>query len=274
MLRNSSIVAQRCHFSKQPFFRLPLLRIIRQIHPIFPTCYRFSVIQIMSYDCLWKPDSIRVFAGEGKPTIDIIGYLKDANHPEAALMNSRKRLEFPSDVYPPNKESKSIIEAAIINAAATVDVHLTRKKTEKMKNGFFATVLGCENWKTYYAQKGSSNDVAKKVFEDMDTCEPCIVKEGIKNDNFINRRAAQRTASNERVRQSLLPAKLVRFKCESAWTPGSAGSYPHGPEMCTTTMKNCAPTKSADAWQHSPHSSKSRRVCLRATERQARLPEF
>jgi hypothetical protein len=106
MLRNSSIVAQRCHFSKQPFFRLPLLRIIRQIHPIFPTCYRFSVIQIMSCDCLWKPDSIRVFAGEGKPTIDIIGYLKDANHPAADLIND---WSFPATYIHPMKRLEPLL---------------------------------------------------------------------------------------------------------------------------------------------------------------------
>jgi hypothetical protein len=150
----------------------------------------FAVIQIMSCDCLWKPESIRVFAGEGKPTIEIMGYLKDQNHPHSELMGSRKRLEFPSEVYPPNEASRRIIEDAIINAAATVDVHLIRQKTERSKN-VFATVLGCENSKTYYARKGSSN-VENKVYEDMDTSEQCSVKDGIKHDNFINRRAAQR----------------------------------------------------------------------------------
>ena len=91
----------------------------------------FSVIQIMSHECLWKPESICVFAGEGRPPIDIVGYLKDPDHPHSALMGSRKRLEFPADVYPPNEASKSIIEDAIIHAAANVDVHLTKQGTDR-----------------------------------------------------------------------------------------------------------------------------------------------
>ena len=88
----------------------------------------------MSHDCLWKSESIRVFAGEGKPSIEIIGYLKDPDHPHSALMvGSRKRLEFPADVYPPNEASKSIIEDAIIHAAANVDVHLTKQGTDRRK---------------------------------------------------------------------------------------------------------------------------------------------
>ena len=150
----------------------------------------FSAIQIMSCECLWKPESIRVFAGEGKPSIDIIGYLKDPKNPQYELMGSRKRLEFPADVYPPNEASRSIIEDAIINAAATVDVHLIKKGPERQKNKF-VTVLWCDQSTSYYARKGSSL-IQKKVYEDVDSSEQPIVKEGIKHDNFIDRRAAQR----------------------------------------------------------------------------------
>ena len=38
-----------------------------------PRAAAFYVIQIMSRDCLWKPESIRIFAGEGKLSIEIIG---------------------------------------------------------------------------------------------------------------------------------------------------------------------------------------------------------
>jgi hypothetical protein len=144
----------------------------------------------MSCDSLWKPESIRVFAGEGKTSIEIIGYLKDHTHPHSALMGCRKRLEFPADVYPPNVASKNVIEDAIINAAATVDVHLTKQGTDRKKK-LFTTILGCDMRKTYYAPKDSS-DIQKKVYKDMDASEQLSVKEGIKHDNFINRRAAQR----------------------------------------------------------------------------------
>ena len=133
----------------------------------------------MSCDCSWKPESIRVFAGEGKPPIDMIGYLKDQNHPHFALMGTRSRLQ----------ASKHIIEDAIINAAAKVDVHLVKQGTEKMHSGTFATRLACNQWRAYYPRKDAS-DIEKNVYEDMNSSEQPLVKEGIKHDNFINRRAA------------------------------------------------------------------------------------
>ena len=45
--------------------------------------------------------------------------------------------------------------------------------------------------KTYYASKDSS-DIQKRVYEDMESGEQPSVKEGIKLDNFINKRAEQR----------------------------------------------------------------------------------
>lgn len=157
----------------------------------------FSVLQIMSRECLWKPESIRVFAGEGKPSIEIIGYLKDQNYQHAALMSCRKRLEFPADVYPPDEASKSVIEDAIIHAAANVDVHLTKQGTNRTKKGF-TTILGCDMRKSYYTTKDSS-DIQKKVYQDMDASEKPSVKGDIKHDNFIERRAAQGSGNQRRI---------------------------------------------------------------------------
>ena len=53
-------------------------------------------------------------AGNGKKEIDVVGYLKDKTHPLAELMSCRRRLEFPSDEYPPNEESKDLIVRAIL----------------------------------------------------------------------------------------------------------------------------------------------------------------
>jgi hypothetical protein len=76
-------------------------------------------------------------------------------------MGNRKRLEFPSEVYPPNQASKSIIEDAIIHAAAKVDVNLVKKTTEKMHGGKFATTLACDQWRAYCPPKDAS-DIQKR----------------------------------------------------------------------------------------------------------------
>ena len=230
----------------------------------------------MSHECLWKPESIRVFAGEGKPSIEIIGYLKDPDHPHSALMGTRKRLEFPADVYPPDEASKSLIEDAVIHAAATVNVHLTKQGTVRKKKGF-TTILGCDMRKTYYAPKDSS-DIQKRVYEDMDSDEQPSVKDGIKHDNFINKRAAQRPKGKSGAKRTYTtkpaPNQPVRLTCAFAWILESAGICPHGPVMSTTTIRNWAPATSVDAWQRFRNSNNFRPVSIPVTERVAKLPEF
>ena len=176
----------------------------------------------MSLDCVWKPESIRVFAGEGKPFIDIVGYLKDQNHPQFELMRCRKRLEFPSDIYPPNEASRSIIEDAIIHAAATVDVNLTRQGIERKKKGL-AIILGCDMRRTTYFAKKSS-DVQKRVYENMDSGEQLSVKEGIKHDNCINRAAEQRPNGKKGTRRTYTtkpaPHQTCSFNVRICLDPG------------------------------------------------------
>ena len=169
-----------------------------------------------------------MFAGEGKPSIEIIGYLKDPDHPHSALMGTRKRLEFPADVYPPDEASKSLIEDAIIHAAATVDVHLTKQGTVRKKKGF-TTILGCDMRKTYYAPKDSS-DIQKRVYEDMDSDEQPSVKDGIKHDNFINKRAAQRPKGKSGAKRTYTtkpaPNQTCSFNVRICLDPGKCWYLP------------------------------------------------
>ena len=227
----------------------------------------------MSCDCSWKPESIRVFAGEGKPPIDIIGYLKDQNHPHFALMGTRNRLEFPSEVYPPEQASKHIIEDAIINAAAKVDVHLVKQGTEKMHSGTFATRLACNQWRAYYPRKDAS-DIQKNVYKDMNSGEQTLVKEGIKHDNFINRRAAQRKAGQTSAKRTYTtkppPDQTCSFQVRICLDPGKCWYLP---------------AWAGNAWHNheklGAHETRrrmvtlsSRQVSIRVMERLARLAEF
>ena len=183
----------------------------------------------MSHECLWKPESICVFAGEGRPPIDIVGYLKDPDHPHSALMGSRKRLEFPADVYPPNEASKSIIEDAIIHAAANVDVHLTKQGTDRRIKKGFATTLGCDMRTTYHAPKNSS-DIQKRVYEDMDSGEQPSEKEGTKHDNVINKRAAQRPKGKSGAKRTYTtkpaPNQTCSFNVRICLDPGKCWYLP------------------------------------------------
>ena len=137
--------------------------------------------------CLWKPESIRFFAGEGRKPIDIVGYLKDQNHPQYELMGSRKRLEFPADVYLPNEASRSIIENAVIDAAATVDVQLIKKGPARQKN-HFATLLVCNQSAPYYDSRqnawNSTNSARTETTEQTNAKDASSPHDD--DDNWIN----------------------------------------------------------------------------------------
>lgn len=79
----------------------------------------------------WKPASIRIFGGEGKPKIEIMDRLKDETHPEAALQPSRKHLrtELPCDIFPPEWEKMSLVQEAILVGAAETNNHLVKGRT-------------------------------------------------------------------------------------------------------------------------------------------------
>ena len=55
-------------------------------------------------------------------------------------MSCRHRLEFPSDEYPPNEESKDLIVRAITTAAAEVDIHLVIRATQMKEGASLASI--------------------------------------------------------------------------------------------------------------------------------------
>ena len=83
--------AARNQQSQQPT-TLPFIEAIDQFDTPFVhfneiSSASFALIKIMSCDCLRKPESIYVVAGEGMPHIDIIGYLKESKPPTNPIPN-------------------------------------------------------------------------------------------------------------------------------------------------------------------------------------------
>jgi hypothetical protein len=184
----------------------------------------------MSCVCVWKPDSICVPAGNGKKKIDIVGYLKDQTHGHAELMGSRRRLEFPSDTYPPNEESKDLIVRAIITAAAAVDIHLIIRGTVKKKDASLACIhLTCDQAVAYRPPKSAST-IQKDVYTDMGDSEQSISKEGIKNDIFINRRKAGRVDGKKSAKRTYTtkpaPDQTCSFQLRLCLDPGKCWYLP------------------------------------------------
>ena len=117
-------------------------------------------------DCSWKPESIRVSAGNGKTEIDLVGRLKDKTYEYAALMGNQRRLEFPRDEYPPNEESKDLIVRSITAAAAMVDIHLI-VLASKTKQGARprCITLACDQSRAYRPSK-SATTIQKNVYKE------------------------------------------------------------------------------------------------------------
>jgi hypothetical protein len=181
-------------------------------------------------DCAWKPDSICVPAGNGKKEIDIVGYLKDHTHVHAELMGSRRRLEFPSDEYPPNEESKDRIVRAIITAAAEVDIHLVVRATVKKKDASLASInMACDQSRAYRPPKSAST-IQKNVYKEMGDSEQSIIKGGIKNDNFINRRKAGRVDGKKSAKRTYTtkppPGQTCSFQLRLCLDPGKCWYLP------------------------------------------------
>ena len=193
----------------------------------------------------------------------MIGYLKDQNHPHFALMGTRSRLQ----------ASKHLIEDAIISAAAKVDVHLVKQGTEKRHRGKFAAILACNQWRAFQPRKDAS-DIQKNVYKDMNSGEQTLVKEGIKHDNFINRRAAQRKAGQTSAKRTYTtkppPDQTCSFQVRICLDPGKCWYLP---------------AWAGNAWHNheklGAHETRrrmvtlsSRQVSIRVMERLARLAEF
>ena len=88
--------------------------------------------------------------------------------------------------------------------------------------------------------------------KDMGHSEQSISKEGIKNDNFMNRRKAGRVDGEKGAKRTYTtkspPAKLVPFSCAFAWTLAKASICHPRPVVSGTTTKNKALPKSVDVW--------------------------
>ena len=200
-------------------------------------------------DSSWKPESICVPAENGKKGIEIVGHLKDKTYKYAELMGtSQRRLEFPSDEYPPNEESKDRIVRAIVTAAAAVDIHLIIRSTVKKKDGSFVSLsMACDQSRAYRPPK-SATTIQKNVYKDIGDSEQSISKEGIKSDNFINRRKAGRPDGKKRAKRTYTtkppPGLLCDFKLRLCLDPGKcwylppwAGNVWHNHEKLGATQK-------------------------------------
>jgi hypothetical protein len=74
----------------------------------------------------WMPQSILVFAGEGRPPIDIAKCLVDDQDELGSLVNKKKVIKFPVDVYPPRFDDRNVIESAVKIAVSEADnINLT-----------------------------------------------------------------------------------------------------------------------------------------------------
>jgi hypothetical protein len=156
--------------------------------------------------CCWLPERILVPVGEGKDLIDLAPYLRNDAHPHAALMRQRKRLEFPTDVYPPKWEERHKIETAIIQSAAEQQIFLVKASIKAPKNYSHPVIhLKCEFGRSYQARKGADEFQTNAYCDKTNIGEP-YYKAGIKNDNIVRKsdsarangkRQAKRTATSK-----------------------------------------------------------------------------
>lgn len=115
----------------------------------------------------WKPVSILVCAGQGREPIDIVPYLVDSQDENAALMSSRKRVEFPASVYPPSWDNRKVIEDAVKNAVA---------ESDNIKLVVYGTEPNVRNPRTTFACAMARPYRAPKNPDDPKRCTPYTEK--------------------------------------------------------------------------------------------------
>jgi len=134
----------------------------------------------------WKPEQLLVSGGEGKPSIDIMPYLKDPSDPDAAIASLfRKALLFPPDVYPPYWKDKKVIEQALKKGARDAGFELLSQGNEApQRNGHRATKWCCEQGRAYSFNARTATDFQKRAFLPMQPGETRSQKEGLRSDHF------------------------------------------------------------------------------------------
>jgi hypothetical protein len=112
----------------------------------------------------WMPESILVCAGEGREPIDIAPFLIDDQDEYASLMNRRKPVEFPADVYRPSWDCRKVLELALKSAVLEADnVNLIGYKI-KPNTRFPSTTMAWDPAYSYRAPK-NANDIQANVYE-------------------------------------------------------------------------------------------------------------
>lgn len=173
----------------------------------------------MTKPCLWKPASIMVGLGDNKDPVDILSYLSDPTDPYNDLKRNGAPLKFPTDVYPADWSSRNIIEKAIIEAAALVNVSLVRsvvdrtgKQGQKSGKMLPTVVLKCDEAE-YYRRK-STNDVQRNLGK-APIFGQSIVKDGIKIASLVNpNKGRVKQAINDPKRtETLKPSKETSCQC-------------------------------------------------------------
>ena len=129
----------------------------------------------------WKPDSIKVQAGDGRPPIELCVH-PDPFNILSKTFNSKDIIEFPPDVYPPKWEARSILEQAIIEAAMnnTYPTHLVRGRQIQQKLSY----LMCT-----YALPFERTGVHREYLQ---TLQQNTFKPGIRIDPIVGKKAGNR----------------------------------------------------------------------------------
>jgi hypothetical protein len=151
----------------------------------------------------WMPESIFVFAGEGQEPIDIATYLIDDQDIFAALRNTKPRLEFPADLYPPVWSSRKVIESAVKNAVSEADnINLTVLRTMPKTDGVHpSTTLACDMARTYRVPK-NANDIQANVYDSNREDLQRIDKLGVRLDHFVNKSQGNRKEGYDQPRRT------------------------------------------------------------------------
>jgi hypothetical protein len=133
---------------------------LKKVHERFTFCRIGTKMVSLSVPFVcscWTPDRILVNAGADQDPIDIVPYLKDSTSDDrySSLLSTKRYLssldglEFPSSIYPPLWDQRSVLENAIIQAAATESTYLIHRRTRKRAGGQMISELVCNRGVTY-----------------------------------------------------------------------------------------------------------------------------
>jgi hypothetical protein len=168
----------------------------------------------------WMPESILVPNGE--TTVDIAPTLVD-NSDQYSCLRPRQdslRVIFSTGSYPPVWDKRSIIEDAIIEAAAETNNPLIRARTEYIdgEKPYHVSTLGCKFSIPYRRDKKQMNPYLAD-----ENGEPQY-REGVRQDPIVGKKNRNRDDGRKKPRRTVtvkLPAKEVcRFNIRLVLYPG------------------------------------------------------